>query len=115
MKKQQFDAELLQDLSALLDGETHFIAALANASALLYERLEGVNWAGFYLLDGDILVLGPFQGKVACMRIPLGKGVCGRAVQRRKTAFSVSAMCMPLRAISPVTPPVMLKSYCLSR
>ncbi|MEN3259431.1 GAF domain-containing protein [Sodalis endosymbiont of Spalangia cameroni] len=84
MKKQQFYAELLQDMSALLEGETHFIAALANASALLYERLEGVNWAGFYLLEGDILVLGPFQGKVACVRIPLGKGVCGTAAAENR-------------------------------
>lgn len=71
-------------MSALLEGETHFIAALANASALLYERLEGVNWAGFYLLEGDILVLGPFQGKVACVRIPLGKGVCGTAAAENR-------------------------------
>lgn len=84
MKKQQFYAELLQDMTALLDGETHFIAAMANFSALLYERLDGVNWAGFYLLDGDILVLGPFQGKVACVRIPVGKGVCGTAVAENR-------------------------------
>lgn len=67
-------------MSSLIEGETHFISALANCSALLFEHLEGVNWAGFYLLDGDTLVLGPFQGKVACVRIPVGKGVCGTAV-----------------------------------
>lgn len=71
-------------MSARLEGETHFIAVLANASALLYERLEGVNWAGFYLLEGDILVLGPFQGKVACVRIPLSKGVCGTAAAEHR-------------------------------
>ena len=61
-------------------GETSFLATLANTSALLFERLDGVNWAGFYLLEGDTLVLGPFQGKIACVRIPVGRGVCGTAV-----------------------------------
>lgn len=60
-------------------GETSFLATLANTSALLYERLSDVNWAGFYLLEGNTLVLGPFQGKIACVRIPLGRGVCGTA------------------------------------
>ncbi|OKB65838.1 Free methionine-R-sulfoxide reductase [Serratia marcescens] len=80
MTKEQFYAELKRDLSALLGGETNFIAALSNASALINERLDDVNWAGFYLMDGDQLVLGPFQGKIACVRIPVGKGVCGTAV-----------------------------------
>lgn len=80
MNKTEFYAELKRDMGALLAGETNFIATLANASALLYERLEGVNWAGFYLMDGKTLVLGPFQGKIACVRIPVGKGVCGTAV-----------------------------------
>ena len=84
MKKQQFYSELLQSMSALIDGETHFIAAMANVSALLFEHLEDVNWAGFYLLDGDTLVLGPFQGKIACVRIPVGKGVCGTAVAENR-------------------------------
>jgi GAF domain-containing protein len=84
MEKRQFYNELLQNMSALIDGETHFIAALANFSALLFERLEDVNWAGFYLLDSDTLVLGPFQGKVACVRIPVGKGVCGTAVAEKR-------------------------------
>ncbi|TCW00004.1 GAF domain-containing protein [Biostraticola tofi] len=84
MNKKEFYAELLQDVSALIDGETHFIAAMANFSALLFERMEGVNWAGFYLLDDDILVLGPFQGRVACVRIPVGKGVCGTAVAENR-------------------------------
>ncbi len=61
-------------------GETSFLATLANTSALLFERLSDVNWAGFYLLEGDTLVLGPFQGKIACVRIPVGRGVCGTAV-----------------------------------
>lgn len=58
---------------------------LANASALLYERMPDLNWAGFYLLDGGVLKLGPFQGRIACTMIPAGKGVCGRAVQERRT------------------------------
>ncbi|QCR36335.1 GAF domain-containing protein [Nissabacter sp. SGAir0207] len=80
MNKEAFYTELKRDMGALLAGETNFIATLSNASALLYERLEGVNWAGFYLMDGKTLVLGPFQGKIACVRIPVGKGVCGTAV-----------------------------------
>ncbi|MFC0227141.1 GAF domain-containing protein [Serratia aquatilis] len=84
MTKEQFYAELKRDLNALLEGETHFIAALANASALLNERLNDVNWVGFYLMDDNQLVLGPFQGKVACVRIPIGKGVCGTAVAENR-------------------------------
>jgi GAF domain-containing protein len=80
MSKEQFYADLNRDFSALMTGETSFLAVLANTSALLFERLEEVNWAGFYLLEDDTLVLGPFQGKIACVRIPVGKGVCGTAV-----------------------------------
>jgi GAF domain-containing protein len=65
-------------------GETSFLATLSNTSALLFERLDGVNWAGFYLLEGDTLVLGPFQGKIACVRIPVGRGVCGSAVAQNR-------------------------------
>jgi GAF domain-containing protein len=75
---------LNQTLSALLCGN-HVIADLANASALLWENLEDVNWAGFYLLEGETLVLGPFQGKPACIEIPLGRGVCGTAAASGKT------------------------------
>ena len=64
-------------LRSLTEGVPHKIANLANASALLWEFLPDLNWAGFYLLENDILVLGPFQGKTACIEIPLGKGVCG--------------------------------------
>lgn len=70
---------------ALTDGVPHRIANLANASALLYAELEDLNWAGFYLLEGDRLVLGPFQGKPACIEIPLGRGVCGTAAQEERT------------------------------
>ena len=65
-------------------GKTSFLATLSNTSALLYERLTDVNWAGFYLLEGDTLVLGPFQGKIACVRIPVGRGVCGTAVSENR-------------------------------
>lgn len=84
MNKEQNYAELARDLAALLDGERNFIAALANASALINERLDDVNWVGFYLMDGAQLVLGPFQGKIACVRIPVGKGVCGTAVAENR-------------------------------
>ena len=72
-------------LTGLLDGVPHRTANLANASALIYESLEDLNWAGFYLLEGESLVLGPFQGKPACIEIPLGRGVCGTAAQTGQT------------------------------
>ncbi|MFS2225556.1 GAF domain-containing protein [Pantoea sp. B65] len=81
MNKQEFYADLNRDLRALIAGESSFLAVMGNCSALLYERLDGVNWAGFYLLtEENTLVLGPFQGKIACVRIAVGKGVCGTAV-----------------------------------
>ena len=72
-------------LASLLEGETDALANLANAASLLFASLPRINWAGFYLLRGDTLVLGPFQGKPACVRIELGKGVCGTAAARRET------------------------------
>ena len=66
-------------LAALTEGVPHPIANLANAAALLWQALPNINWAGFYLRQGDLLVLGPFQGKPACIEIPLGRGVCGTA------------------------------------
>jgi len=69
-----------QRLVALTDGVPYETANLANASALLWQHMENINWAGFYKLTGDLLVLGPFQGKPACVKIPVGKGVCGTAV-----------------------------------
>lgn len=80
MNKTEFYADLNRDFKALMAGETSFLATLANTSALLFERLSDVNWAGFYLLEGETLVLGPFRGKLACVRIPVGRGVCGTAV-----------------------------------
>ncbi|OON40513.1 Free methionine-R-sulfoxide reductase [Izhakiella australiensis] len=84
MNKQEFYNELNRDLRALTHGETSFLALMGNCSALLFERLEQVNWAGFYLLsESNTLVLGPFQGKIACVRIPVGRGVCGIAVTEK--------------------------------
>ncbi len=81
MSKQAFYDELNRDFGALISGETSFLALMGNCSALLFERLSEVNWAGFYLLsEPETLVLGPFQGKIACVRIPVGRGVCGTAV-----------------------------------
>ncbi|WP_408007216.1 GAF domain-containing protein [Pseudalkalibacillus sp. A8] len=78
--------ELLnKQLKALLEGETNQIANLANASALLNQFLNEVNWVGFYLMENGELVLGPFQGLPACVRIPVGRGVCGTAVKDKKT------------------------------
>ncbi|CQR52226.1 MULTISPECIES: GAF domain-containing protein [Paenibacillus sonchi group] len=76
---------VLSQLGALMEGEPNAIANLANASALLKFSLPDTNWAGFYLFDGKELVLGPFQGLPACIRIPLGKGVCGTAASERRT------------------------------
>ena len=76
---------LTQQLYSLAEDENLFMPVLSNASALLYENLEDINWAGFYLIDKGSLLLGPFQGKVACIRIPLGKGVCGTAAKEDKT------------------------------
>ncbi|MBQ3701139.1 MAG: GAF domain-containing protein [Oscillospiraceae bacterium] len=77
--------KLCAELKALTDGVPHRIANLANASALIYNSLEDLNWAGFYFMEGGRLVLGPFQGKPACIEIPVGRGVCGAAVQEGKT------------------------------
>ncbi len=74
--------DLIDALRGVLEGETDLIANAANTAALLFERLPEVNWAGFYFLRGEELVLGPFQGRVACVRIGLGRGVCGTAAAR---------------------------------
>jgi len=76
---------LAKQLDALLTGETDRIANLSNASALLNQFLPNINWVGFYLLHQDELVLGPFQGLPACVRIPIGRGVCGTAVSQKET------------------------------
>lgn len=83
-KAQEYD-RVLADLTAVMEGERDFLANMANCAALLFQTLSDVNWAGFYLTRGSDLVLGPFQGKVACTRIGPGRGVCGAAAQRRET------------------------------
>ena len=83
--KAKLYASLVVQLMSLLKGEYDFVANAANFSALLFNSLPNVNWAGFYFLRGDELVLGPFQGNPACVRIPMGKGVCGVAAQQLET------------------------------
>ncbi|HEX6044071.1 MAG TPA: GAF domain-containing protein [Pyrinomonadaceae bacterium] len=83
--KQKLYASLVVQLLSLLNGEHDMIANAANFSALLFNSLPNVNWAGFYFLQGEELVLGPFQGNPACVRIPMGKGVCGVAAQQCET------------------------------
>lgn len=78
-------ALLASQLEALLDGESDTLANTSNFVGLLYNALPDVNWLGVYVRRGDQLVLGPFQGRPACVRIPLGKGVCGSAAQTRET------------------------------
>ncbi len=77
--------KLTEQLRALTCNVPYPLANMANAAALLYNSLENINWAGLYLVEGDNLVLGPFQGKPACTVIPIGKGVCGTAVLQNKT------------------------------
>lgn len=83
--KPELYRELAQQLEALLAGERDAIANSANAASLLYHALPDVNWVGFYFRRGGELVLGPFHGKPACVRIPVGQGVCGTAAAERKT------------------------------
>jgi len=83
--KSEQSALVIKQLKALVEGEEDIIANLSNASALLNQFLEDINWVGFYLLKEDQLVLGPFQGLPACVRIPLGRGVCGAAAEKKET------------------------------
>ena len=85
--KQSLYAGLVEQANALFEGEHDFTANAANLSALLFHSLPDLNWAGFYFVKEDGLVLGPFQGKPACVRIAFGKGVCGTAAQQRKTVI----------------------------
>jgi GAF domain-containing protein len=78
-------AQLAEELGGLLAGERDLVANAANTSALIFDALPELNWAGFYLLKGGELVVGPFQGKPACVRIAIGKGVCGTAAAQRRT------------------------------
>lgn len=86
MSHKQKQYELINaQVQALISGESDMIANMANIAAVLFNNLEQVNWAGFYLYKQEQLVLGPFQGQPACIRIPMGKGVCGTAAFRRET------------------------------
>lgn len=85
LSKTALYAELVEQARGLLADETDRIANAANFSALVYHALPDLNWAGFYFFDGTELVVGPFQGKPACVRIALGRGVCGTAAQTRTT------------------------------
>lgn len=84
-EKGEHYANLTAQLRSLLEGERDFIANAANFSSLLYHSLPDLNWAGFYLQKDGVLVLGPFQGKPACVRIAMGQGVCGTAAEQRET------------------------------
>lgn len=93
--KVELYARLRVELVAVLEGERDLIANLANCAAMLYHTLPDLNWAGFYLLKGTDLVLGPFQGKPACVRIAPGRGVCGAAAARRETLVVADVHAFP--------------------
>ena len=82
---QQLEGEIVQQVAGLVSGEPDLIANLSNVSALLNDYLADINWVGFYIMRDGELVLGPFQGKVACIRIPVGRGVCGTAAASKTT------------------------------
>ena len=93
--KTELYREVRDQLAALFAGERDGLANAANMSALLYGALPGLNWAGFYFRQGRELVLGPFQGKVACVRIALGQGVCGTAAERGETIIVADVHAFP--------------------
>lgn len=93
--KPGFYRELASQLEALLHGEPDGIANAANTAALLFQTMPDLNWAGFYLMRGGELVLGPFQGKPACVRIPVGRGVCGAAVAERRSMLVADVHAFP--------------------
>lgn len=78
---------LSKQLESLSEDVDYEVTILSNASALLFDTLEQINWAGFYLLDGNTLILGPFQGKPACIKIPMGRGVCGTSASKDETVL----------------------------
>lgn len=93
--KATLHADLRIAAQAVVTGEPDAIANMANVAALVWQFLPDLNWAGFYRLVGDTLVLGPFQGKAACIRIPLGKGVCGTAARTRQTQLVADVQAFP--------------------
>ena len=94
-EKAELYSELAGELDALLAGERDRVANAANAAAAIYHSLGALNWAGFYFLRGRELVLGPFQGRPACVRIPLGKGVCGTAAAERRSVLVADVDAFP--------------------
>ena len=76
---------LIEQAKSLIEGSKNFISSFANVSALLFDELGDVNWVGFYLVEDNNLVLGPFQGKIACSFIPYGKGVCGTCLEKKQS------------------------------
>ena len=92
---QEFLYESCEQLDDLLDENDDIMTTLANASAFLNELLERINWVGFYLLRGDVLLLGSFQGKPACTRIAIGKGVCGAAIAQNRTQLVADVHAFP--------------------
>lgn len=120
-----------EQLMELMHDVPYRIANLANASALLFDTLQDINWAGFYLMEGGRLVLGPFQGKPACIEITVGKGVCGTAVQQEKTMIvedvhkfpghiacdgaSNSEIVVPIRANGAIVGVLDIDSPCFAR
>jgi len=93
--KTEFYQELRVQLASLLHGERDPIANAANTAALIYQSLPRINWAGFYFLQGNELVLGPFQGKPACVRIAIGNGVCGAAAAKRASVVVPDVFAFP--------------------
>ena len=85
--KQELYPLLAKMLQSLVENTPYVTASLANASAVLADALQDINWVGFYLMEGGKLVLGPFQGKIACVEIPVGRGVCGTAVAHKETVL----------------------------
>lgn len=122
---------LIDQVTALVRESPHFIANLANVSALIYSALEDINWAGFYLSEGEILVLGPFQGNAAHVEIPYGQGVCGTAAEKNTTQVvedvhtcngyiccdvsSKSEIVVPIRANGKVAGVLDIDSHVLAR
>jgi GAF domain-containing protein len=84
LPKSEFYTQLISQLQSLIGGEVDPVANMANCAALLFHSLPDLNWTGFYLRRGEELVLGPFQGRPACIRLPLGRGVCGKAASERR-------------------------------
>ncbi len=112
MNQQTVDyRELVQQAEGLMSGQRHRIANAANLSALIFEALPEINWVGFYFLEGDELIVGPFQGRPACVSIPIGRGVCGTAAATRSTqrvedvhAFEGHIACDPASRSEVVVP-----------